>query len=243
MQDGNYIKINRSILDWEWYKNINTKVLFIHMLLKANWKDGKFEGKVIPRGSFVSSIRNLSEETTLTEREIRTAISHLKTTGEVTSKGHNKYSVFTVVNYNSYQTNDTQNDKQETNKRQTNDKLTTTIEEGKKERKEEGKKEKEVSKDTKKKIFFPSDELLDQAFADYVDMRKQLKKPMTDKAIELAIKKLATLSTLPFSNGMDNELAIQILNQSVLNSWQGLFPLSGDKSEKQKGNSIDWNKV
>ncbi|WMC91230.1 hypothetical protein [Kineothrix sp. MB12-C1] len=137
MQDGNYIKINRSILDWEWYKNINTKVLFLHMLLKANWKDGKFEGKVIPRGSFVSSIRSLSDETMLTEREIRTAISHLKTTGEVTSKGHNKYSVFTVVNYNSYQANDTQNVNQETGNRHSNDKLTTTIEEGKKERREE----------------------------------------------------------------------------------------------------------
>lgn len=121
MNDGNYIKINRSILEWEWYKNINTKILFLHMLLKANWKDYKFEGKEINRGSFVSSISNLAFETSLTEREIRTAISHLKTTGEVTSKGHNKYTVFTVVKYNLYQSIDKQIDKQETNERQTND--------------------------------------------------------------------------------------------------------------------------
>lgn len=151
MNDGSYIKLNRSILEWEWYLDINTCRLFLHMLLKANWKDGKFQGTTVPRGSFVSSLRKLSEETGLTERELRTAIKHLKTTGEMTSSSHSKYTVFTVVNYDIYQSGDTQNDRQETDRRQTvdsqetdrrqsNDKRTTTIEERKKERKEEGKK-------------------------------------------------------------------------------------------------------
>lgn len=128
---NDYIKLHRSMLGWEWYRNINTKVLFIHMLLKANWKDGKFEGKAIPRGSFVSSIQKLAEETDLTVREVRTGISHLKTTGEVTSKSCSKYTIFTVKNYDSYQISDTQNDKQVTSKRQSNDKRTTAIEERK----------------------------------------------------------------------------------------------------------------
>lgn len=135
--DGNYIKINRSILEWGWYGNINTCRLFIHMLLKANWKDGEFEGKVIPRGSFVSSIPKLSSETELTQREIRTAIDHLKTTGELTVKTTNKYSVFTVNNYCFYQSNDMQSDSQATGNRHSIDSLTTTIEERKNKRKEE----------------------------------------------------------------------------------------------------------
>lgn len=133
--DGNYIKLSRGLLEWEWYTDINTTRLFIHMLLKANWKDGNFKGTTVPRGSFVSSIGKLSGETWLTEREIRTAISHLKKTGEVTSKTTNKFTVFTVVKYDLYQTNDRQNDRQETGNRQPNDILTTTIEE-----KKEGKK-------------------------------------------------------------------------------------------------------
>ena len=119
--DGNYIKISRTILEWGWYGDINTKVLFLHMLLKANWKDGNFKGTTIPRGSLVSSIKKLSDETSLSEREVRTAISHLKTTGEVTSKSYNKYTVFTVKNYDLYQSSDTQNDRQSTSKRHTND--------------------------------------------------------------------------------------------------------------------------
>ena len=44
MDDGNYIKVSRKILKWGWYKNKNTKVVFLHCLLMANWKNGEFEG-------------------------------------------------------------------------------------------------------------------------------------------------------------------------------------------------------
>lgn len=240
-----YIKIDRKILEWEWYKNINTKILFFHMLLKANWKDGKFEGKVIPKGSFVSSLVKLSEETALTIREVRTAINHLKSTGELTVKTCSKYSVFTVNNYCQYQVIDTQNDIQTTCnrqdidiqatfKRQANDSLTTTIEEDKEDKKgkmEEGKNKKEkgtnVPKEKKVNSPYFSDELLNQAFLDFMEMRKQMKKPMTNRAVTLAQNKLRELA------GNDIELMIQILNQSTMNCWQGLFPL---KEEKRNGN-------
>lgn len=101
--NGDYIKLNRSVLEWEWYGNINTCRLFIHMLLKANWKDGKFQGKLIPRGSFVSSIGCLANETNLTNDEIRTALKHLISTKEITKQSFSKYTVFTVVRYNDYQ--------------------------------------------------------------------------------------------------------------------------------------------
>lgn len=137
-------------MDWEWYGNINTCRLFIHMLLRANWKDGRFEGKVIPRGSFVSSLPKLADETSMTIREVRTAISHLKSTGEVTCKTYPKYTVFTVKNYCEYQSSDIQNDSQTTGKRHSNDILTTTIEE-----KEEGKKLKKEDTNVSKKKFVP----------------------------------------------------------------------------------------
>lgn len=134
-----YIKLSRKILEWEWYGDINTCRLFIHMLLKANWKDGRFQGMDVPRGSFVSSISKLSLETSMTVREVRTALSHLEMTGEVTHKGHAKYSVFTVKNYDLYQSsdiqNDTERDKQATSERHSNDIQTTTIEEKKESKK------------------------------------------------------------------------------------------------------------
>lgn len=102
-KDAGFICLFRDFLGWPWYLDINTKVLFVHMLLKANWKDGRFRDTTVPRGSFVSSIAKLAEETGLTNDEVRTAISHLIHTGEVTKRSTNRYTVFTVVNYALYQ--------------------------------------------------------------------------------------------------------------------------------------------
>lgn len=71
---------------------------------KANWKDASFRGEEIKRGSFVSSISVLSKETGLSESELRTALSHLRKTGEITCKTTNRYTVYTVNNYARYQT-------------------------------------------------------------------------------------------------------------------------------------------
>lgn len=129
MTDNEYIKLNRKIVNWEWYMNINVKTLFIHCLLKANWKDGRFEGKEIKRGSFVTSLEKLSKETGLSVRQVRTALDKLFLTGELTSTSFSKYRIVTVVNYNQYQLCDKQTDNQLTSKRQASDKQVTTIEE------------------------------------------------------------------------------------------------------------------
>ncbi len=100
---SSYIKIDRKILEWEWYRNEHTKNLFLHCLLKANWKDGKFEGKFIPRGSFITSVKKLSSELDLTEDEVKTALKHLIKTGELTKQTTNKYTVITIKNYGMYQ--------------------------------------------------------------------------------------------------------------------------------------------
>lgn len=93
------------------------------------------------------------------------------------------------------------------------------------------------------RTYFPNDESLNQAFLDYLEMRKQIKKPMTEKAVNLAIKKLYELAAVPFSDSMDNDLAIRIINQSVMNSWQGLFPLKEQKINNTPQGGVDWSKV
>lgn len=82
-------------------------------------------------------------------------------------------------------------------------------------------KEKEKGKEVIKqeRLFFPEDEILNQTFKNYVENRKAIKSPMTENAIDLAIKHLMDLS------GGDHEKAIAILNQSIENGWKGLFDL------------------
>ena len=101
-----FIKINRDILEWEWWSDINTYRVFTYMLLKANGTDGKFKGIDIPKGSFVTSLDKLARETSLSINEVRTAIKHLIKTNEITSESHGKFTIFTVKNYCQYQEDD-----------------------------------------------------------------------------------------------------------------------------------------
>lgn len=117
--------------------DLNTKVLFIHMLLRANWKEGRFRDITVPRGSFVSSYPHLAEECGLTINELRTALTHLKSTGEVTVKTNNKYSLFTINNYCEYQDINSQDYIQSTGGALSINSPLTTIEQRKKGTKKE----------------------------------------------------------------------------------------------------------
>lgn len=62
----------------------------------------------------------------LTTRQIRTALSKLISTNEVTKKSTSKFTIYTINNYADYQACDKQNDKRATNERQTSDKPSNT---------------------------------------------------------------------------------------------------------------------
>ena len=98
-----FIKIYEKMLKWEWSKNTNVKVLFLHLLLKANYKDLSFEGHRIARGQLVTSLYSLSAELGLTTKQIRGSLEHLIATGEVASKTYPRYRVITIVHYDDYQ--------------------------------------------------------------------------------------------------------------------------------------------
>lgn len=129
---GGFIKLHRSFLKWEWYTDLNTKIVFIHLLLTANFEDKFSHGILVRRGETITSYVSLSTSLRLSERQARTAITHLKATGEVTVKRYSKFSLITIVNYDKYQDylkisnkndvleneGDKQNDRQLSEKRQ-----------------------------------------------------------------------------------------------------------------------------
>lgn len=86
-------------------------------------------------------------------------------------------------------------------------------------------KEEDKEKDKKKKKepkVYSDDPELNQALLSFIEYRKGMKKPMTDRAVELLINKL---------EGMTPSITeqIEILNQSIVNGWQGVFPLKDQK--------------
>lgn len=102
------------------------------MLLLANWKDGRVEGLLVPRGSLVSSFASIAAKTGLTVEAARVAIKHLKTTGEITSKSTNRFTIYHIVKYEDFQVSvvdDTsETPSKTTNEPQADNKRTTTTE-------------------------------------------------------------------------------------------------------------------
>ena len=122
-----------------------------------------------------------------------------------------------------------------------------------KKEKESKVKENKVNKNTraKEKIdlsYFSYDEKLNEAFLEYAKMREKIKKPIsTQHTVDLLVKKLKELSTV---NGhMDNDRAIAVLDQSIMNNWQDLYGLKSNNNSSRsfnnhnQGGVIDWDKV
>lgn len=76
---------------------------------------------------------------------------------------------------------------------------------------------------------------LRETLVEFVKFRKLIKKPMTNKALELIIAKLTKLGT------SDRE-RVAILNQSIERGWAGVFSLK-DEEPQSKGYQVDPRKL
>ena len=103
MEDHTFVKLFRNILTWEWYGDPNTFRVFMHILLKAQYKPTSYKGMTIGSGECVFGRKAWAKELGLSEQQIRTAISHLQSTNEITIKSTNKFSVIHVVKWEFWQ--------------------------------------------------------------------------------------------------------------------------------------------
>ena len=98
-----WVKMHRSMMDSQWYTDINTNHLFMHCILKANTEDKKWHNEEIKRGQFVTSLPKLALETGLSQKQVRTSLKKLAESQNVADKSTNKYRIITVLNYGEYQ--------------------------------------------------------------------------------------------------------------------------------------------
>ena len=101
---GGWIRIHRDILKWEWFDDEKMFKFFISLILLANHEDLKWHGITVSRGQFISSREKLSALLNFTEQQVRTMLTKLKNTEEITIKTTNKYTIITICNYDKYQT-------------------------------------------------------------------------------------------------------------------------------------------
>lgn len=244
LEDG-YIKLSRKIFNSKTFSSLNAiqKLITIYLIMMANYKDVEWwdnykkEFITIKRGSFVTSvnkIRKSLKSRSVTTMKVRSLLTTLQSMQFLTIKTTSHYTLITIEKYNLYQGGDSYinkpSNKALTKPQQSLNKALTITNKDNKDKKD--KKGKNVIEE--KGIFF-------KTWNDFKIMRKKIKKPMTEKAEELLLNKLNKLDN-------DEDTQIAILNQSIMNCWQSVYPLKVDNSIKSikqmaEEDPFDWGKA
>ncbi|AVR47234.1 hypothetical protein C7S20_19355 [Christiangramia fulva] len=206
-----WIKLHRSLLEWEWYEDINATRLLIHLLISVNYVDKKWRGEEIKAGSMVLSWSTLSKGTGLTVRQARSAMDKLEASGEVTRNVTNKYQVVSLVKWEKLQGDIEKADKQNAIKRadkwQTNDRQATTTKESK-----EYKEIKEIE-NTREQNF--------SKYSAYDLIQKE--KPTSLQAFEMQKKKLVPDWKKLLEN-FENKIELELARNEIKFEAEELFP-------------------
>lgn len=103
MLKSGWIKLHRSLQDWQWWSDANMVKFFIYILMNANTRDAYLDGVLIPRGAMVTSYSKMSQECGLTIKQLRGILNKLIGTGEVAKQTTSKFTIITINNYDNYQ--------------------------------------------------------------------------------------------------------------------------------------------
>lgn len=257
LASDNYIVINRDLLK---KYGINVALMLCELASEYNYFDqsGKLED-----GMFYSTIDNINERTGLSKYQQSEALKVLDKIGIVKSvvKGIPAKRFFKIdveelakqivnispssckeigkldgekvetKNNNKKVLNKSNNLKDKESKKEDNN--NTQIEHV--EKSTCRKKKKTISYDEQIAEYTGNEEL-QNALKAFLQMRSFIKKPMTEYALKLMLKKLDEL-------GNTDDVKIAILNQSITHNWQGIFPLKDEytKQEKQPEKKYDQN--
>lgn len=216
---SNWVKVSRRLLTSAIGSKPEYLAVWIHLILTASYKAGEVlvghQVVWLEPGDLVFGRLKFSAQIGVSEHTLRMALKTLEKLQQITIKSHSKYSVISITNWQKYQDGSPANHQQPTIKQPA-----THHNKEVKDLQEKSSKSPPTPKGGKvkaEKIEFDLPDWIDRdAWDGYTAMRKLIKKPMTERAMTLAVAKLVKLDALGHS-------AADVLNQSTLNSWQGLL--------------------
>lgn len=125
-----WVKLHTKLKYTSWYKKSYVKAVFIDLLLDAYHPDFKIlvEGEeiLITAGMIVTGRKKLAENTGLTEQNIRTALTTLKSTNVITNRTFKNLTIVTLNNWSEYQSTNQETNQQVTNSQPTGNQHLTT---------------------------------------------------------------------------------------------------------------------
>lgn len=227
MAKQGWIALHRAIQEsWIWEdKPFSKQAAWIDMLLLANHEDNKFllgnELVVVKQGSFITSELKLMERWGWGKSKTRAFLDLLQNDEMIVKISDRKKTTINIVNYEKYSVFNNSSRPRADRKQTTSRPRADTN--------NNDNNENNVNNDTK--VSYSDVAELNDALIAFVEYRKKIKKPMTEHAVKLMINKLNSMTS-------SIEEQIEILNQSIVNGWQGIFPL---KEKTQNDNCAAYN--
>lgn len=236
MRDVNYIKIPNPFKDGWIYKNepYNKITAWVDLILNAEQEDNSFSLNrklvTIKKGQVITSVRACAFRWGWSNDKVTRFFQLLEKDDMI----HRDCSVgMTIITINNYEDVISLKDTEDIQITEENLEILSDNQDEVQEKNTNDKKEKKKTELQTKQFY--DDPELNQAFIDFVEMRKKIKKPMTDRAVKLAKGKIAKYAAIPFSDEINKGQAIKILEQSILNSWQDVYPLKETKQNDSTG--------
>lgn len=220
-----WIKLHRKLIENPIFRKPHMLQLLIYCVLKANHDPGKaFWGKdeiMVERGQFITGRFELSTALNQPPNTTYARLKRLENGGILYTKSNNKNTLVTVVNYELYQSEESKDNIKNNNKITTNEQQNNT---NKNVRMKECKK-KDIYIDLLES--YTQDKNLKKSLEDFIIMRKNIKSPMTERALKLLFGELNKLSS-------SEECKVRLLEQSILNNWKSVYPLKENKKNATK---------
>lgn len=231
-----WVKLHRRLLDKPIWccSTPEQKAILVTLLLMANheerewiWQGEKFLCKP---GQFITSLNSIAMRSGTSVQNVKTALKKFEEIYNfLTSKSTNKNRLITIENWDLYQSNeDKLTSKLTSNQQATNKQLTTNKNvKNVKNIRNINNNTKELTSEFKSIIeSYTSNTLLVETLLGFIEHRKHIKKPLSVKALKLSLNNLDKLAP-------SDQDKIDTINQSIMNGWQGLFPLKQQQQGKK----------
>ena len=209
-----WISLHRKLLENPIFKNYKLLQTFLYCLLKATHDDYELligdQMVSLKKGQLATGRKAISSATNLSEQNVRTALSKLEKLGILTIKPTSKYSVITVVSWDSYQGAN----HQVTNNQPTSNQQVTTN--------NNINNNNNINKD----IVIP-DGINKESWGEWLTYRKEKKKTVSQAAAKKQFNLLAKYTT---------EQQKLIIDTSIQNDYQGLFELKANNNANNQAN-------
>lgn len=250
MAEGNWIKLYRKMIDDPAFVNstpAQVKVLITVMFLAA-WTPKKWdvlghEFTIQPGEVFISSLELARRAGDGVSRKVvRAAMERFEKLGFWSIRRTKRGMLIHIVNWRKYQLYDGEEGQSKGQSRANGGPVEgQSRANGGPTNKKEYKNSKNVRREKKTytgvssalEKFAGNNQALLDALKEWAEMRKRLKKPLTEKAANLNLKDLQNLS------GGDEQKMVAIVLQSVKRSWQGFYALKEEQAPAPAQSSVE----